>query len=271
MIDLAKQSGLPLQWDLASKRLVFGEGMSNPQTRPDIRRRQDMAEVLYDNQAEELEELYYMYRGVSLSGDEGAIGGKGLRYDVTVICPGTLGREFVKTAGHYHPQKPGTGITYPEVYEVLHGRAHYLLQRPRPDHPGELESVILIAAKPGDKVLIPPHYGHITINPGDDYLLMSNYVAREFSSVYDPYREMKGGAYFELHSENGPDFVGNKNYRQLPQLQRCPVTSVPQLNLITGLPLYRVFKENSEAFHFLTEPENYRDVFESYLKELNSP
>lgn len=270
MIDLGKQSGLHLHWDLSQKRLVFGKGMNNIDAQPDIRRRGDMIEVLYDEQAAELEDLYYMYRGVSLSGDEAVIENKGLRYDITVISPGTLGREYVKTAGHYHPEKPGTGVTYPEVYEVLHGRAHYLLQQTNPERSDALKSVILIAAKPGDKVLIPPRYGHITINPGDDYLIMSNWVAREFSSVYDPIREMGGGAYFELRSEDGPDFIANKKYRSLPQLQRCPVTPVPQLNLITGLPLYRVFKENSEAFNFLLEPENYKDIFNNYLEELTS-
>ncbi len=270
MIDLSKQSGLDLKWDPSQKRLVFGENMSNPEARPDIRRRRDMLDVLYDNQADGPDELYYMYRGVSLATDEKTIEDKGLRYDVTVICPGVLGREYIKTAGHYHPEKPGKAITYPEVYEVLHGRAHYLLQKPSPGRFDELESVIFIAAKPGDKILIPPQYGHITINPGDDYLIMSNWVARQFSSIYEPIRKMGGGAYFELHSPDGPEFIGNKNYSILPALQRCPVTPVPQLNLITGLPLYRVFKENVNAFDFLNEPENYQNVFEAYIQELTS-
>lgn len=270
MIDLVKQSGLPLQWDPSAERLVFGEGMSNPDAGPDIRRRLDMLEVLYDDQAAEKEELYYMYRGISRSGDEGIIETRGLRYDVTIVCPGTLGREYIKTAGHYHPGNAVTGITYPEVYEVLHGRAHYLLQKPHPDCKDELESVIFIAAKPGDKVLIPPQYGHITINPGEDYLIMSNWVAREFVSVYEPYRLMRGGAYYELRSEDGPVFIGNKRYRRLPHLQRCPVKPVSQLNLITGLPLYRVFHENNEAFDFLTHPENYLEIFDAYLKDLVS-
>jgi len=40
-----------------------------------------------------------------------------------------MGIEFVKTAGHYHPLIEGTGYTYPEIYEVLSGVAHYLLQK----------------------------------------------------------------------------------------------------------------------------------------------
>ena len=270
MIDLRKQSGLPVQWDPAAKRLIFGDGMITADPGPDIRRLEDMNAVLYSDKAEGIDELYYMYRGVSFSADAARIGAEGLRYDITVISPGTFDREYVKTVGHYHPPKPGTGVTYPEVYEVLHGRAHYLLQRSHPDQPEQLEAVILIAAKPGDKVLIPPGFGHITINPGDDYLIMSNWVARDFSSVYGPIRDMAGGAYYELQSDEGPEFVLNKRYRSVPSLQRCPVTQVPVLNLITGLPLYRVFQENSKAFEFLTLPEEYGAAFDAYLLDLTS-
>lgn len=269
MIDLSKQSGLPVRWNPSTKKIIFhednGEGLE-----PAIRCRRDMLDVLYDRQDNSLEELYYMYRDVALPEDRSAIAGRGLRYDITVIRPGTLGREYVKTAGHYHPEKPGTGLTYPEVYEVLHGRAHYLLQRPGSAEGDRLDSVILVAGKPGDKVLIPPQFGHITINPGDDYLIMSNWVASEFSSVYEPIRKMGGGAYFELQAEEGPEFVANKKYSDLPSLQRSPVTPVTRLNLITGLPLYRVFQENNDAFAFLVNPENYTAVFEEYLREIAS-
>ena len=268
MIDLSKQSGLPVKWNPDEKRLIFGKGMENVNKVPDIRRRQDMKDVLYNPEASGEDELYYMYRGVSYAKDEALIENKGLRYDITVICPGTLEREYIKTAGHYHPEKPGTGLTYPEVYEVLHGRAHYLLQLPHPEDIDSLEIVLLVAAKPGDKVLIPPGFGHITINPGEDFLIMSNWVARDFSSVYEPVRQMAGGGYYELQTEEGPEFVVNKRYRSVPALRRCPVIQVPQLNLITGLPLYRVFLENSRAFEFLTVPEQYTDLFANYLEEL---
>jgi|GEM_PF-2282682 glucose-6-phosphate isomerase len=40
-----------------------------------------------------------------------------------------MGLEFVKTCGHYHPPvNPKLRYTYPEMYEVLEGDAHYLLQ-----------------------------------------------------------------------------------------------------------------------------------------------
>ena len=40
-----------------------------------------------------------------------------------------LGLEYTKTVGHYHPQIPGTDISYPEIYQVLEGSATYLLQK----------------------------------------------------------------------------------------------------------------------------------------------
>ena len=126
--------------------------------------------------------------------DKELIAKYGLRYDVTVIRPGQIGREFIKTAGHYHPLKPQTEFSYPEVYEVLAGKAHYLLQT-EPDEDGI--DAILIEAVAGDKVLIPPGYGHITINPGQEYLIMSNWVAADFSSIYGPIKELGGGAFLK--------------------------------------------------------------------------
>ena len=101
---------------------------------PDIRRLSDMREVVFDQSwlatAEDFE-LYYMYRDLFLSrGDGEKLREQNLRYDITIIPPGMLGREYIKTAGHYHPLVPGGSVTYPELYEVLEGKALYLLQRP---------------------------------------------------------------------------------------------------------------------------------------------
>lgn len=268
MIDLSKKSGLPLAWDPDREQLVWSEGVVIESNSPDIRRRADMQEVLYDEQAEDYDELYYMYRGIALAEDVPAIRQAGLRYDVTAIRPGTIGREYVKTAGHYHPVKPGTDYTWPEIYEVLSGRAHYLLQSPRAGKPDQLEEVYLIIAKPGDKVLVPPRFGHITINPGDEFLIMSNWVADGFASVYEPIRQLKGGAYYELEGQESPEFVANANYQTLPPLKRSPVIPVEAFSLIRGLPFYSVFRDNTEAFRFLTHPEEYPEVFKTYLEEM---
>lgn len=268
MIDLGKASGLPVLWDPVQEQLICGEGMNPSNCQPDIRTRGQMQDVLMDNRGEGPEEFYYMYRGLSLAADESLIKQSGLRYDITAIRPGTVNREFIKTAGHYHPIKPGTNVTWPEVYEVLNGRAHYLLQSFFPDNPECLNSVYLIAARKGDKVLIPPHFGHITINPGDDFLIMSNWVADGFASVYEPIKRMQGGAYYEVKTGDAPEFLENRNYCELPPLVHCPVTPVIELSLITGLSLYSVFKANNQAFDYLKNPEEYTEIFSKYVNTL---
>jgi len=106
-----------------------------------------------------------MFREVSKDEkDARKIKEKGLRYDITIIPPNKLGMEFVKTAGHYHPFLPGSKMTYPELYEVLEGEAHYLLQRREQERGTErITDVVVVKAKKGDKVIIPPNYGHVTI------------------------------------------------------------------------------------------------------------
>ena len=72
----------------------------------------------------------------------------------TVIPSRTLCGEWVKTKGHYHPKNPA-GIGYPEIYEVLEGQAHYLLQS------RTLDDIVMIAAHPGDLVIIPGVWAYL--------------------------------------------------------------------------------------------------------------
>ena len=81
---------------------------------------------------------------------------------------------------------PEPRITFPEIYEVLGGEATYILQKP--DGEG-IDDVILIKAGAGDKVIIPPGYGHLTINASNKVLKMANWVARDFESIYQPIKE----------------------------------------------------------------------------------
>ncbi|GFP19766.1 glucose-6-phosphate isomerase, archaeal [Candidatus Hakubella thermalkaliphila] len=252
MDELKKTSGLPLAVDGEGK-LIFGEGLT-PVTAA-VRFKQEMMAVLFAAEADSEDELYYMYRDVCRTEDRSVIAKHGLRYDVTVIRPGQVGSEYIKTAGHYHPLKQGTDSTYPEVYEVLSGRAHYLLQT-KPDEDGV--DAILVEALPGDKVLIPPGYGHITINPGATFLVMSNWVAAGFDSVYGVIKELGGGAYFELVSQ-GEDqqFVVNPRYLPAPRFSSRPVEDRPEFGLLRGHPMYQEFLKSPEKFDFLRSPEKY--------------
>jgi glucose-6-phosphate isomerase len=251
VFDLSQTSGLPLSADEKGK-LTFGNGL--PPVRADIRYKKDMLDVLYEPEGDGPDELYFMYRDICRPEDRDLLQKHKLRYDVTAILSGYVGKEFIKTAGHYHPIKPGTEMTYPEVYEVLHGTAHYLLQT---DSDEDGVEAILVEAKAGDKVLIPPGYGHITINPGPSILIMSNWVCSDFASVYGPIKEWGGAAYFEVADGKESQFIVNPRYQPTPRLSTRNVEDMPEFGLVRGRPMYPEFLKAPEKFGFLPDPERF--------------
>lgn len=259
MIDLSVSSGLPLGLD-EENRLVFGEGLA--EVVPSSRRTTDMADLWYQPDKVQDMEIYFMYRDVHMSEHEEAIRSHNMRYDVTVILPGKVGREYIKTAGHYHPIKPGTRVTYPEVYEVLFGTAHYLLQKADADS-GDIVDAVLIEVEAGQQALIPSGYGHITINPSDEPLVMANWVAADFTSEYGGITRYRGGAYFEIYEGGGASrFIPNKRHEGLSPLRSLEPRDLPTFGLIAGRPIYQAFFESPDRFRWLTEPERYTDEFE---------
>ena len=228
---------------------------------PDVRRLCDMQEVILDQNwlvgAEDFE-LYYMYRDLSLSrADKEKLLQQDLRYDITVIPPNMLGCEYIKTAGHYHPLVPGGSVTYPELYEVLEGEALYLLQNL--DH----SDVVVVYATAGDKVLVPPGYGHVTINRSNKTLKMSNFICRNFSSLYEPYRERAGAAYF--FTKDG--WIKNKKYEQAGTLRRIDApdsSSLKKLGLTKEKEMYPLMRE-AGLLDYLVRPEEHLEIFEGFI------
>lgn len=244
------------------KVLEFGSS----RVKPDVRRLSDMREVIYDIEwlkgAPDME-LYYMYRDLAVSkGDRSIILDHHLRYDITVIPPNRLGAEYVKTAGHYHPFVEGTSYTYPEVYEVLSGTAHYLLQK---CEGGRITDVVMIEAKEGDKAIIPPGYGHVTINPSNKELKMANWVSRDFSSIYEPYKKCGGAAYFELVDGR---LIRNGRCDHIPDIRLLKPTNIAKLGLSKGKEMYGLVRD-IEKLAYLNRPQDYGWLWETALSDKN--
>jgi len=188
---MEKLATLPLeaQYDLLKNEL-FAQGKKVSFT---ARTLGEMKEVLFDAanaQGGQSKPLYFMFRDVHREQDKQLLDKHGLRYDVTSLPAIGLGPEFNKTYGHYHPLAPNSKTAYPELYEVLYGEAWYVLQKRKADANGlpakgdELEEIIVVKAKAGDKVLMPPNYGHLTINPSlTQTLVMANLVEGSFKST----------------------------------------------------------------------------------------
>lgn len=238
--------------------LEFG----SKRVKPNIRMLFDMRDVIYDRDwlaGANNAELYYMYRDLSLSRNDAAVIKEfGLRYDITVIPPRMLGCEYVKTAGHYHPTVPGMDTTYPEVYEVLSGEAHYLMQR---SDKGKIIEVVLVKAKQGDKVVIPPGYGHFTINASNKVLKMANWVARDFESVYEPVREKGGAAYFILKE----GIVKNPGHGDVPQIRMLKPANIKGTGLSKSREMYGLVRDITKL-EFLLMPQDYGWLFDGLFE-----
>ncbi|MBI3631395.1 MAG: glucose-6-phosphate isomerase [Candidatus Staskawiczbacteria bacterium] len=182
---------------------------------PDIRHLNNMREVIYDKEwlkTADNSELYYMYRAVEEKDK--------IRYDITIVPSAMLGSEFIKTKGHYH--KEG----HQEIYTVLEGQAIYLMQKRKNGNPEEIEDVYAVKAEKGDIVIIPPFYGHITINPSETKeLKMANWVSPQCESDYSLYEKMQGACYYYLKT----GWVKNENYKIVPDLRfEEPSKSLPE-------------------------------------------
>ena len=171
-----------------------------------------------------------------------------------------MGREFIKTAGHYHPLIKGTPYTYPEVYEVLEGMAHYLLQK---CEDGEIVDIIMIDAAKGDKVIVPPNYGHVTINPSENELKMANWVSRNFSSIYRPYKKNGGAAYFEL---NDGQIIQNENYSQIPDIRYLKPINISKIGFDKSKNMYSLI-EDLQKLNYLNKPQDYGWLWDLVVKK----
>ncbi|MDP2939217.1 MAG: glucose-6-phosphate isomerase family protein [Candidatus Omnitrophota bacterium] len=256
MIDLRKTSGLPVKLDEKAFKLVFKDTL--PQALPAIRTIQEMKEVLLDKSVATPKELYFMYRGVSLLKDSPKIEKNNLRYDITVIRGGLLGKEFMKTAGHYHP-----GL-FPELYEVLHGEAWCLLQKSSPEDFQIITDTILVKAKLGEKIVCLPGYGHILINPSlSKALVTANWVSNQFSSDYSLYQKAGGAAYF-FEKVNAEIKISKNNFfKQISEIRNViPNPKIETFGLKKGKPIYELLK-NVEKLKFLNQPKefDFRDCF----------
>lgn len=254
IVDLKEKSGLEIK--LESTGLAYDQNVFP--TEPKARIFDDAKEVYLGKEDPEAE-LYFMYRYFEALEDAELFQKMDLEYDITVLRAGTVGEEHIKTVGHYHAYLPGSNLTYPEVYEVLEGRVEYLLQT-RPDSEGNVEAVI-VEAEAGDKVVVPPGYGHISINATPETVVESNLQKRDLpaGADYGSYEAYNGGALYRKTSgwENNPSY-------KLVSLKKVRPLEKPEWGLVKTKPLYLAFKESPERFAFLTQPQDFdfSDVWE---------
>ncbi len=235
------------------------QGWKGSLPEPQIRTVADMRSVLADPGCPGEGPLYYMFRDLAMTEEDRKwLQTRSIRFDITVIPPRILCGELVKTKGHHHPPNR-SGTEYPEIYEVFGGTGHFLLQN------RSLSEIFLIEAGAGDKILIPPGFGHVTINPGGTDLVMANLVSRGFPSDYQAFETHQGAAYYEMA---GLEFVKNPRYPEVSKIGFVRRGNIrPHSSL--SVPLYGLVGDD-ERLEFLNRPETHSDLFREAYQDSGS-
>ncbi len=229
-LNLQTISGLPILLDEKNMDLKFSGDF--PFIKKSERSLEELRPYLKNQKAKNgPDPVYYVWRYVHLKNDAEKIKAVDLRYDLTLIPAGTIDGEFAKTAGHCH-------LSYPEVYEVLIGRAYFLIQSFISDNDFKnIKSAYLIEAGPGEKFVVPPGFGHNIINVYSEPLLTANLVSEKSGHDYASYKNNHGACYYFLDNDNQIDIIKNSNYDSVPEIKkiRAKKDSLPLYNLINAV------------------------------------
>lgn len=252
MIDLLENCGLPVALNNEGTGLVFDGALLGGET--DTRMLPELSAVLFEKAATGPATLYTLYNDMGDPDTRARLAAHGIRYDIGVLPPLKVGREYIKTTGHYHGS---TGAQTPaaEAYEIVHGHAHFILQKQGPDDDRVVEDVAWIEATAGDRMIVPPDYAHVTINPGPDTLVMANVAATACELRFDRIVRMGGMSFFNIDEGGESVFVANSNYEEVPPLREARLRDLGDAGIESSQPLYEAVADDPAGFAFITTPE----------------
>lgn len=164
------------------------------------RAHEKMKEVLMNRDASGPEVHYYMIRG----GD--------MKTNITVWESGTIEGEYIKSYGHYHVGD------LEETYTILQGEGVIIMQGKIKND--SVEEFRAVKVRAGDKIHIPKNTGHLAINIGSTWLVTSDDSPTSLAdhADYEPFKKMRGAAYYVVEKDGKPALVKNPSYKTVPDI-----------------------------------------------------
>ena len=263
MIDISPECGLPIQLDNINHKLILDESLMGGES--DVRKLEELQPVLYQKNFQGPKELYTLFNDVGLPEARKLLSQHGLRYDVGIIPPLKIGREYIKTMGHYHCKCSETSISYAEVYEIVYGIAHFILQKQDKKNDKVITDIMWVEAEKGDRLIMPPDYAHVTINPCPEVLVVSNLAAISCRHSYSKIVQMGGLAYFNIEEENSPIFVRNPRYEKVPPLRKVSLKKLKDFGISPDRPIYSSALNEPQEFRFIATPQDFLHLFNKII------
>ncbi len=182
------------------------------------------AGVVEASKAKELDRsLYRLYQNYPYPPKNSAAPDKDWRINVTVLLPGTVcgSERYVLTVGHQNAENQL------EIHQVVSGKALFYQQCT--EETGQVQGRYTIAG-PGDVVSIVPGAWHLTVNIGDEPMVMVDVV--RFRGEKPPINYSwgyQGGAAWFFIKQAGCGIVPNPAYegQSVPPIQEIAPAQVP--------------------------------------------
>lgn len=237
----------------------YGEGLSGPV--PEVRTLEQIRPSLMEPQCDGPEEVYCIAMDVAKEKDLPDLRERNLLYGAVTYQKGKLGKEPVRSQGHIHAVSPSCGASTCEVYEIWDGKACVYMQESGSDDAGNCYAVY---GGPGDVIIVPPGWVHATVNASlDQPMSFGAWCVRDYGFEYSEVRRHNGIAFFPLWEGERLVWVRNPAYRSGTLVEKDART-YPEFGLATGKPIYRQYEENRDLFRFVTNPQEFPELWENY-------
>ena len=262
MINLLKTSGLPLIYNNLEIQLTGGTQCQGKEI-TDIGR--NRSELLNTNlSCPELFSKQYIKLDIGSQ-----LKRAGLRYDISIIPPNLAGIEYVKTIGHYN-DFISKSTSAPEIVNVLHGSLTVILQKARQTKQtlkeksllksfqfNILDFVYIFKLAKGDKLVIPPNWGHVFVN------------TRQFPAIWGLLRTSKdfkirrfaperGASYYFIRKNARQEIVRNPRYKYIPMWKKGnPNILLKEMRISSAKPIFRQAIKTPQLFDWLKQPHKY--------------
>lgn len=251
--------GFPITVKTDPMGFVYGNRVYGPT--PELRTLDSIRPSLMDPGCSGPEIVYCIAMDVALEEDRLELEKRHLLYGVVTYAKGSLGKEPIRSQGHIHAVSASCGSSTCEVYEIWEGRACIYMQESGSDNAGCCYAVY---GNAGDVIIVPPGWVHATINACPDRpMTFGAWCIRDYGFDYRDVRRHGGIAFFPLVGENGLVWTENGRYSSGRLIEK-EARDYADFGLSKGVPIYTQYREDHDRFRFVTNPSDYRGLWENY-------
>lgn len=237
----------------------YGEGTFGPEV--EVRHLDDVRRSLMDPNCEGPRDLYAIAMDVGRKEELDAMLKRDLLFATCNYNFGTMGQEPVRSQGHIHAVSASCGASTCELYEIWEGTAIIYMQESCKDNPGRCFAV---TAKAGDVVIVPPYWGHQTVNADIHHpMVFGAWCVRDYGFDYDDVRAHHGLAYYPIVKDGVVRWQKNDHYEPCTLIEKAP-RLYTDFGIEPGKPLYQQFIEDPDRMLFVSKPQTAAELWKHF-------